>query len=59
MQLNQFKGNKTDSINNNNGDNSENKNDGGNTIIMIIVIIINSLFQPGNFSTKSTTDSST
>ena len=58
MQLNQFKGNKTDSINNNNGDNSENKNDGGNTIIMIIVIIINSLFQPGNFSTKSTTDRS-
>ena len=54
MQLRQYKENKNDSINNDNGDNSKNKNDDGNTII-IIVIIINSLFQPGDFATKSTT----
>ena len=43
----------------NNDDNSKNKNGDGNTvitIIIIIVIIINSLFQPGGFSVKSTTD---
>ena len=40
----------------NNDDNSKNKNDDGNTVItIIIVIIINSLFQPGCFSVKSTT----
>ena len=55
MQLSQYKENKNDSINNNNGDNSKNKNDDGNAIIIIIVIIINSLFQPGDFSAKSTT----
>ena len=59
MQLNHYKGNKNDSINNNNSDNSKNKNDDGNTIIIIIiiiiVIIINSLFQPGDFSAKSST----
>ena len=60
MQLSQYKENKIDSINNNNnnGDNSKNKNDDDNTIIMIIiiiVIIISSLFQPGDFSAKSTT----
>ena len=55
MQLSQYKENKNDSINNNNnGDNSKNKNDDDNTII-IIVIIISSLFQPGDFSAKSTT----
>ena len=55
MQLSQYKENKNDSINNNNGDNSINKNDDGNTMI-IIVTIINSLFQPGDFSAKSTTE---
>ena len=42
----------------NNDDNSKNKNGDGNTVItiIIIVIIINSLFQPGGFSVKSTTD---
>ena len=58
MQLSQYKENKIDSINNNNnnGDNSKNKNDDDNTIIIIIiVIIISSLFQPGDFSAKSTT----
>ena len=54
MQLNQYKENKNDSINNN-GDNSKNKNNDGNTII-IIVIIIKSLFQPGDFSAESTTE---
>ena len=54
MQLSQYKENKNDSINNNNGGNSKYKSDDGNTMI-IIVIIINSLFQPGDFSAKSTT----
>ena len=40
----------------NKGDNSKNKSDDCNTIIIIIVIIINSLFQPGDFSVKSTSD---
>ena len=52
MYLNQYKQNKDDSIDNNNGDNSKNnKNSDGNTIIVIIIVIINSLFQPGVFST--------
>ena len=56
MQLNQYKENKNDTINNNYGDNSKSKNDDGNTIIIIIVIIIiNSLFQPDDFSAEPTT----
>ena len=55
MQLSQYKEKKNDSINNNNDDNSKYKNDDGNTTITIIVIIINSPFQPGDFSAKSTT----
>ena len=52
MQLSQYKENRNDSINNKNGDNSKNKNGDGNTII---IVIINTLFQPGDFSAKSTT----
>ena len=48
MYLNQYKQNKNDSVNNNNGDNSKNNK--------IIVIIIKSLFQLGDFSTGSTTN---
>ena len=56
MFLNQYKQNKSDSINNsNNGDNSKNnKNWDRNTIIVLIAI--NRLFQTGDFSTGSTAD---
>ena len=66
MYLNQYKQNINDSINNNNnGDNSKNnKSDDGNTTIIIIiiitiiiVIIIIIVFQSGDFSAGSTTDS--
>ena len=66
MCLNQYKQNKSDSINNNdnNSDNNSNnmknnKNDDGNKIIItiiIVMIIINNLFQPSDFSAESTTD---
>ena len=53
MYLNQFKQNKSDSINNNNCDSSKsNKTDDGNAII--IMIIISNLFQSGDFSAEST-----
>ena len=56
MFLNQYKQNKSDSINNsNNGDNSKNnKNGDRNTIIVLTTI--NRLFQTGDFSTGSTAD---
>ena len=64
MYLNQDKEHKNDS--NNNGDNNENNNNNNNNnkkeattkiiiIIVIILVYIITVFQPGDFSTGSTT----